>query len=103
MIIVLTTVSDMDEGMRLADLLVRSMSAACVQILPQMTSVYMWKGELQKDTEHLLLIKTLESEWEEIERIISSEHTYETPEIVRIDAAQVSAGYLEWLTSIVGE
>src|SRR5690606_8951037 len=59
MLIVITTTSSTDEAESLANGLVESRLAACVQILPQMTSIYSWEGKIEKDEEHLLLIKTL--------------------------------------------
>ena len=99
MLIVLTTTSNTDEAESLANGLVETRLAACVQILPKMMSVYAWKGKIENETEHLLLIKTLPEEYEAVERYILDHHSYDTPEIVAIDAEKVSAGYLEWLTA----
>jgi periplasmic divalent cation tolerance protein len=65
--IVLTTVASEKTGLELAGGLVREGIAACVQIHPRMTSVYMWKGEIEKEGEHLLLIKTDAEKWPEVE------------------------------------
>ena len=70
MIIILTTVPDRALANTLASKLVEERLAACVQILPQMTSVYYWDGEVQRDEEHLLLIKTQEDKYTEIEDFI---------------------------------
>lgn len=98
MLIVLTTTATADKANSLANGLVESRLAACVQILPKMTSVYAWEGKIAKDSEHLLLIKTLPEKYEAVEKYILDHHSYETPEIVAIDAEKVSAGYLKWLT-----
>ncbi|MBK8466543.1 MAG: divalent-cation tolerance protein CutA [Chloracidobacterium sp.] len=90
-IIVLTTVSNVDEGETLAH-------AACVQILPQMTSIYIWEGKVQKENEYLVLIKTLPEKWKELRDLITANHSYEVPEIIAIDAAEVSEQYLDWAT-----
>ena len=66
MLIVLTTVASRDEGEKLARLIVEEKLAACVQILPQMTSVYFWEGKVQSESEHLLLIKTLEENFDDL-------------------------------------
>lgn len=76
--------------------------AACVQILPQMTSVYMWEGKMQKESEHLLLIKTLPDKYEELERFITANHSYTFPEIVAIGAERVSKPYLAWMKELLG-
>ncbi len=59
MLIVLTTTPNIEEAEALARKIVESKLAACVQILPQMKSFYFWENEIQKDSENLLLIKTL--------------------------------------------
>ena len=83
----------------LAERIVSAKLAACVQILPQMRSVYIWEGKLQKEDEHLLVIKTLPEKFDELSAFITLNHPYDVPEIVAMDAEKVSAPYLEWLTS----
>jgi periplasmic divalent cation tolerance protein len=97
-LIVLTTTSTTEEAESLANGLVESRLAGCVQILSKITSVYAWEGKIAKDSEHLLLIKTLPEKYETVEEYILDHHSYDTPEIVAIDAEKVSAGYLKWLT-----
>ncbi len=100
--IVLTTTATSDEAEALAKRIVEERLAACVQILPAMTSVYVWEGKLQREREHLLLIKTMGSRYDELEKFITANHSYDTPEIVALDAERVSAGYLGWLKENVG-
>lgn len=97
MLIVLTTTSTTQEAESLANGLVESRAAACVQILPKMTSVYAWEGKIDRSDEHLLLIKTLPEKYEAVEKYILDHHSYDTPEIVAIRAEKVSPGYLKWL------
>lgn len=99
MLVVMTTTPDRAEAERLADLIIGSRLAGCVQILPQMTSVYIWEGVVQKEPEHLLLIKTLNSKFEELRELISKNHSYEIPEIVGIPTETVSGPYHQWLES----
>ena len=98
MLIILTTTSSTEEAESLANGLVESRLAACVQIMPRMTSVYAWEGQVERESEHLLLIKTLSEKYEAVEKYILDHHSYNTPEIVAIDAETVSPGYLKWLT-----
>lgn len=100
--LVLLTVLSMDEAEALAEAIVESRLAACVQILPQMKSIYIWEGNVQKETEHLLLIKTLPEKWEELRNFITANHSYDVPEIVAIDAVRVSGPYLEWIKNMLG-
>ena len=99
MLIVLTTVPDAAVGEKLAESVVEERLAACVQILPQMTSVYRWKGEVLREAEHLLLIKTNVEKWADLRQFISANHPYEIPEIVAIKTEHASLAYLDWLTS----
>ena len=97
MLIVLTTTPNIVEAEALAERIVAARLAACVQILPPMTSVYVWEGKLQKESEHLLLIKTLPDKFDELEEFITANHSYDVPEIVAIDAEKVSGPYLAWM------
>lgn len=99
MLIVLTTVPDVAVGEKLAESVIEERLAACVQILPQMTSVYRWKGEVQRESEHLLLIKTKAEKWGDLREFIASNHPYEVPEIVAMKTEHASLAYLDWLTS----
>lgn len=101
MLIVLTTTPDRALANTLADRIVNERLAACVQILPQMTSVYFWHDSVQRDEEHLLLIKTSAEKYAELEAFIQANHTYDTPEIVAITVDRASNNYLSWLKSVV--
>jgi periplasmic divalent cation tolerance protein len=90
------TAGSQEEASRLAEMLVGAHLAACVQILPQMESVYRWQGEVHRAPEFLLLAKTTAACFNELEREVRALHTYDTPEII---AVPVSAPYIDWLTS----
>jgi periplasmic divalent cation tolerance protein len=102
MLIILVTTANFVEAASIARVLVGRNLAACVQILPRITSVYRWKGEVQEDPEHLLLIKTLDEHFAEIERAVRENHSYETPEIVAVSADRFSASYLAWMNDVLG-
>lgn len=97
MLIVFTTTPKLTEAESLAEKIIEANLAACVQILPQMTSVYIWEGKLQKEGEHLLLIKTLPEKWDKLRDFITANHSYDVPEIVAINAEKVSEPYQSWL------
>ena len=101
MLLVMTTVPDARSGEELASKLVDARLAACVQVLPAMTSVYIWEGEVQRETEHLLLIKTLPEKWPTISQFITENHSYEVPEIAAIQVEVVAEPYRKWLGEIV--
>jgi len=98
MLIVMTTASDLEEAGSLAQKMVNERLAACVQILPPMMSVYVWEGAVRHESEHLLLIKTLNDRFEAVRDFILAHHSYETPEVVAIETESVSDGYFAWMT-----
>ena len=98
-IMVLMTAGSREEAARLAEMLVGAHLAACVQILPEMESVYRWEGRVQREPEFLLVAKTTAACFEDLEREVRALHTYQTPEIVALAITAVSAPYLEWLTT----
>jgi periplasmic divalent cation tolerance protein len=100
-IVVLLTAGSREEAARLAEMLVGAKLAACVQILPEMESVYWWKEKIERSPEVLLLAKTTEGKFPEIEVAVRALHSYDTPEILALPVTNISAPYLEWLTSIV--
>jgi periplasmic divalent cation tolerance protein len=103
MLIVVTTCPDIAEAKSLAKKIVDARLGACVQILPQMTSVYYWENEVREDPEHLLMIKTLSAKWDELKDLIKKEHSYSVPEIVGIEPTQVSGAYARWMKSYLKE
>lgn len=98
-IIVFITASNGEEAARLADMLVGAHLAACVQILPEMESVYRWEGKIERSPEILLLAKTTKAKFEELEREVRALHSYDTPEIIAVPVVAGSARYLEWLSA----
>lgn len=97
MIVVLTTAPNTEEAESLAEKIVAARLAACVQVLPEMKSVYFWEGAVQNEPEHLLLIKTLPEKFDALEKFIQTNHSYSVPEIVALAAEKVSGTYLDWI------
>lgn len=100
-IVVLTTTSTEGQAQALAHSLVEVRLAACVHIEP-LRSVYRWKGEVCDEPEWRLAIKTTAERFEALERHIKERHSYETPEIVRIEIDGGSREYLRWIDESVG-
>ena len=96
-IVVFLTAANGEEATRLADMLVGAHLAACVQILPEMESVYRWQGKIERSSEVLLLVKTTRGKFDELEREVRALHSYETPEIIAVPVVVGSGPYLEWL------
>ncbi len=102
MLIVLTTTPNIEEAETLARKIVEEKLAACVQVLPEMKSFYFWENAVQKEPEHLLLIKTLPAKFEELEKFIKANHSYSVPEIVALQSSAVSENYLNWIKNYLG-
>ncbi len=100
-LIVLVTVPSRDDGERIAEALVGESLAACVNILGPIRSIYRWQGEIARDDEHLLLIKTTRPRYAALEARVLALHTYETPEVIALPVEHGAAGYLEWMVKSV--
>ena len=98
-IVVLMTAPNAEEATRIAEMLVERKLAACVQILPPMTSIYVWKGEVQRESEILLVAKSTRAKFDELEEAVRAMHSYETPEIIALPIVAGSQSYLSWLSS----
>jgi len=98
-IVVFMTAANGEEAARLAEMLVGAHLAACVQILPEIESVYRWQGKIERQAEVLLLAKTTRGKFDELEREVRSLHSYDTPEIIAVPVIAISTPYLKWLKS----
>ena len=98
-IVVFLTAPNGEEATRLADLLIGAHLAACVQILPEMESVYRWEGKIERQSEILLIAKTTATKFADLEREVRALHSYETPEIIAVPLVAGSTPYFEWLTN----
>lgn len=86
-----------DEAARIAQALVERRLAGCVQILGPVSSIYRWHGKVEHAEEWLLLAKTHEAKYPEVEAAIRELHSYETPEIIAMPISQAAPAYLAWL------
>lgn len=101
LIVIMTTFPDLNFVNNIAKILVEEKLAACVQVMPSMTSTYIWEGKLCQESEHLVLIKTIASNYESLAARLSSLHPYEVPEIIALSAIAVEQNYLLWAKSIL--
>jgi len=97
LIVVVTSVGTEDQALDVAHALVRSRRAACVNIVPNIHSVYRWKGRVCDDGEMLLIIKTLASHFEAVRETIHKVNTYELPEVLAYRVDMASPGFLAWI------
>lgn len=98
-IIVFVTCGSPEEAEKIAQLLVENHLAACVNIV-NVKSVYEWQGKLERQPEWLLIIKTLDDKFEQLEKLVRVNHSYQAPEILALDIAAVSADYGNWIKSV---
>src|ERR1041384_786044 len=96
-IVVFITAANGEEATRLADMLVGAHFAACVQILPEMESVYRWQGKIERQSEILLLAKTTRAKFDDLEREVRALRSYDAPESLALPGVIGSRPYLHWL------
>ena len=96
-IIILCTINSIENAETIANNLVQDRLAACINIIPQIQSVYFWNGKIQNDEEFLLLIKTKKNLFNSVKEGITKLHPYEIPEIISIDITDGNQNYLTWI------
>ncbi|NJM12108.1 MAG: divalent-cation tolerance protein CutA [Synechococcaceae cyanobacterium SM1_2_3] len=101
-LLILCTCPDPATAERIAQTVVSERLAACVNIVPGLTSIYRWQGQIEHQSELLLLIKTREAIYPLLETRIRELHPYETPEIISLSILAGSAPYLDWLADNTG-
>jgi periplasmic divalent cation tolerance protein len=100
-IVVVTTVGTEEQAYLIAREIIARRQAACVNIIPAIRSIYRWKGKICKDGELLLIVKTLQDEFEGVASTIRELHSYELPEILSFGVSQGDRGFLDWIASSV--
>ncbi len=91
-----TTLSTTEEAESLAQCLVESGLAACVNVVPGVKSFYRWQGKIQQDGEVLLMIKTSSEKWEGLQAAFREHHPYDCPELLLLNPSQVEDNFLAW-------
>ena len=103
-IVIYCNVPDEVLAEKMARVLVERGLAACVNLLPEMRSIYRWQGKIEEARERTLVIKTLSKNYATIESSILELHPYDVPEVIAIPIVQGLPAYLTWLTNeSVGE
>lgn len=82
---------------QIAHACVEASAAACVNIFPKVTSIYRWKGTVQKEAEVQLFIKSTDDCFEQLKSIITELHPYDTPELIALPITQAFQPYLDWI------
>ena len=95
--IVLTTVKNRVEAKKISEALVSEKLAACVSSVPKVSSVYRWRGKVEKSSEIMLMIKTSSKKLDNLMARIEELHSYEVPEILVLKVDRGLPQYLKWI------
>jgi len=101
--VVLVTASGADEGSKITSLILEKRMAACVNILPKVSSLFWWQGKIDAADEVLLIIKTRASRVKDIVDAVKSVHSYTVPEVIALPIIAGNEGYLDWVAGEVRE
>ena len=101
-VVVLSTVGSEEDAARIARSLVEQGLAACVNVVPGVTSFYRWKGEIACDAEWLMVMKTTAARFEQLRKTLVELHPYDVPEVVALPVERGHSPYLDWIDASVG-
>jgi periplasmic divalent cation tolerance protein len=96
-IVVLITIDTSANAQKLADKLLSARKAACVNIIPKVSSQYWWQGKIEKADEVMLVVKTRAALLDELITLVKQNHTYSVPEIIALPIIGGNPDYLAWL------
>lgn len=96
-LMVVVAVKDWEEGRQIGNQLVAQKLAACVNVIPKVSSIFAWQGKIQQADEAVMLIKSKEALWPKLEAMIKERHSYEVPEIIALPIIHGYAPYLQWI------
>ncbi len=99
--LVYCTVANQEEAISIARILIDKKLAACCNIVQGVSSVYCWKGGVEESNESLMLIKTTQKKYEQLEKEIKMVHSYSVPEIIATKLETGSSAYIDWIIECV--
>ena len=97
--VVLTTTDSEEHAERIVDAVLEAKLAACLQLMP-IKSRYLWEGKIARDDEVLIFVKAKSADYDDLAACIRAAHTYEVPEIVRLDIGAGAQSYLDWIGAV---
>ncbi len=100
-IVVFITAADAEEARLIADVLLQQKKAACVNIVPGLSSLFWWRDKIDSAKESLLIVKTRASLLDEVVDLVKEIHSYDNPEVIALPIVGGSDDYLEWLDEVV--
>ena len=101
-LLILTTTGSEEEGEHIAEALIERRQASCVNLIRDVRSIFRWRGETCRESETLLLVKTLPEKYSEVAASIRELHSYDLPEILALPIEEGDEGFLEWMASSLG-
>ena len=96
---VYVTVENFKQAEIIAELAIKNKLCACANIFPEIHSMFELEGKVNLEKETVLILKTIESKFEKLEKLISENHTYETPCILKLDISKGNKKFVNWLQS----
>lgn len=99
--VVLITVP-VEKAQELAEFIIQNKLGACANVVPEVNSIYWWKGNIEKDKEALLVVKTSAKKFEELLKGVKSAHPYTVPEIIALPIVAGNEDYLRWIDDSIG-
>ncbi|MCX5714764.1 MAG: divalent-cation tolerance protein CutA [Candidatus Omnitrophica bacterium] len=101
-IVIFVTAANKKEASNIAKKLIAAKLAACVNIIDKIDSLFRWQGKLDQAKESFLIIKSRDTKFKQIAKMVKSLHSYEVPEIIALPIVCGDAAYLEWINESVG-
>ncbi len=95
LVVLITT--PVEKGEEIADFIVENKLGACVNVVPEVKSTYWWKGNIERDREALLVVKTSFKKFEELRERVKEVHPYTVPEIIALPIVAGNTDYLNWI------
>ena len=96
-IVLFITTADAEEAQRIADVLLKARKAACVNIVPRVSSSFWWQGEPERAEESMLIVKTEAAALDDIIDLVKQHHSYDVPEIIALPIIGGNPDYLDWI------
>lgn len=100
-LLVLTTLGSLDDARRLVRTLVEDRLVACGTILPGVTSIYRWRGNLRDESEVVVLLKTMSTRWDALRDAVQRHHPYDVPELIALPVSAGLDAYVAWVAEEV--
>ena len=96
-VVIFITAGSDEDAQKIAEALLNQKKVACVNIIPKVNSLFWWEGNIDSDTEHLLIVKTKLSVLNEVISLVKGIHRYDVPEIIALPIIGGNRDYLEWI------